>query len=361
MSQPRPMRPSPLRREAVAALGLVLAILTALGCSITQPIGPTSGTARPDTAAPASPSPTIEETPTALPPKVILVAPESEAMAKQLEAVLPQLAADAGLEFERMEGMPSDFSGARIEIAVVLTPIDELRAQAESFPETQFITVGLKGLSPTANLTVIGSLTDRTDAVAFLAGYMAALVSDDWRVASISQAGETLGASSRLAFANGATFFCGLCRPGPPPYPGYPLDYSLPLPTDPQAVQAMLTQIKQDGVEIVFIQQGLDEAEVVDGLSQQGVRIIGVAESNPGESQGWIASIEGDASAAVTSVWPSLLDGQSGGELKLPLRVDVYDAGKLTPGRFGLLQTIVDDIEAGLIDPGIEAGKAGGG
>ncbi len=353
MSRPRGLRASPLRRDAFATFGLVLAVLTALGCSLTQPAGPSSGTAQPTPISTATSSPTVEATPTSLPSKAILVAAENDPMGKELDSALADLAAEAGLEFESLQGMPSDLSGGRIEIAVVLSPIENLAALAESSPETQFIAVGLTGVSPVANLTVVDPLTDRADDVAFLAGYMAALVSDDWRVASLSQAEGAIGATSRLAFANGAAFLCGLCRPSHPPYSGYPLDYRLPSQADTQAIQSTLAQIEQDRVEVVFIQQGLDDPDVVEGLSRQGVRVIGVGAPDPGESTAWIASIEGDPLAAVTSVWSNVVNGESGGKLKLPLRVDVYDASKLTPGRFNLLQMTLDDIEGGFIDTGV--------
>jgi hypothetical protein len=353
VSQPRAPRISSARRDAVAAIGMLFAILTALGCSLTRPAGPSSGTAQPTPFSAATPSPTVEHTPTSLPPKVIMVAPQDDPRGTELATALTGLAGGAGLEFELLQEMPSDPSGERIEIAVVLAPIENLAALAQSSPGIQFIAVGLTGLAPGSNLTVVDPLTDSADDVAFLAGYMAALVSKDWRVASLSQADGTIGATSRLAFANGAVFFCGLCRPSHPPYSGYPLDYSLPSQADKQAVQSVLAQIEQDRVEVVFIQPGIDDPGIVEGLSQQRVGVIGVGAPEPGSSTAWIASIEGDPSAAVTSVWSKVVDGESGGRLKLPLRVDVYDATRLTPGRFNLLRMTIDDLERGFIDTGV--------
>jgi hypothetical protein len=353
LSHPHSPRISPMWRNALATFGSIFAILAALGCALTQPSGASSGTALPTPLIAARPSPTIENTPTSLPPKVILVAPADDPALTVLKPALTSLAGEAGLEFESLQGMPSDLSGERIEVAVILAPIENLAALAESSPLIQFIAVGLAGVTPGPNLTVVGSLADRADDVAFLGGYMAALVSEDWRVASLTQSDGTIGSTSRLAFANGAVFMCGLCRPSHPPYSGYPLDYQLPSQANTQDFQFVQAQIEQDRVEVVFLQPGLRDLEMVTALTQQGVRVIGVGSPQPDSSTGWIASIEGDPAAALTAIWSDVLNGESGGSLKLPLRVDVYDATRLTPGRFELVQTTIDDLERGFIDTGV--------
>jgi hypothetical protein len=362
MDRLRAHRPSSLRGHGLAILTLLLTILAILGCSLTQAVPPSPGSAPSAfVSTPAPASPTAPATPTRLPSKAILVASDNDPTRDELAAALVDLATQEGLEFEALQQMPAELNGTRITIAVVLTPIENLDSLVEASPGIQFLAVGLPGLAPRSNLTIIDPLTERTDDVAFIAGYMAALVSDDWRVASLTQADGPLGAASRLAFANGATFFCGLCRPSYPPYSGYPLDYPVPSSADPQTVQALLAEIEQDQVEIVFVEQGLGDSQIVEGLAQQNVGLIGVGAAEPASSTAWVASIRGDVPAALTSVWSGLVNGESGGELKMPLRVDVYDANRLTPGRFELLRATIDDLEGGYIDTGVSHGAGGSG
>jgi hypothetical protein len=338
----------------LAALGLLGSILTASACSFAQ-LATSPPTASPlTTVYAATPLPTIEDTPTALPPKVVLVAPEEDAVGTELESTLTGLASEAGFEAERAAAIPSDAGWERVRVAVVVSPIDNLATLAESLPGTEFVAIGLPGLSPTANLTVVQPLADRVDDVAFLGGYLAALVSDDWRVASISQLDSTDGATTRLAFANGAEFLCGLCRPQYPPYAGFPLDYQVAPEPDTQAVQSVLAQIDRDRVEVVFIQQGINTADIIDGLSQQGVRIIGVGKPGTDSQTEWIAALEGDPTTAINAVWPTVVSGESAGTLELPVRLVVYDPTRLTPGRLRLFQTVDDDLENGFIATGVD-------
>lgn len=335
-------------------LGVLSALLLSSACTFggSPLVQPESTVSVPVIAA--TPTLAIRETPTSLPAMAILVAPADDPTGAELDPVLSGLSAEGGLRFEHLQEIPSDLDGERINVAVIVGQMDDLTALTQSWPRVQFIAVGVTGLSSSANLTVVEPLTERTDDVGFLGGYMAALVSEDWRVASLSQPESTTGATTRIAFANGAEFLCGLCRPVFPPYPGFPLDYPTPTQGDPQAPQTTLAQIEQDRVEVIFLQPGLSDPDIVNGLTGMGVQLIGVGSPDPGQSAAWIATIDGDPAEAVRSVWSSALGGESGGTVRLPLRVSVYDPTKLTPGRLLQLQTMMDDLDRGYIDTGVD-------
>jgi hypothetical protein len=131
-------------------------------------------------------------------------------------------------------------------------------------------------------------------------------------------------------------------------------DYPVPSLSDPQELQSVLSAIRDDGVEIVFPQPGIDDPAFNDGLTQLGIRAIGYGAPGPEIPSSWIAAIEPDAGAAVTSAWPKVVSGESAGSLKMPMRVVAYDPARLTPGRVQLLQTTIDDLENGFIDTGVD-------
>jgi hypothetical protein len=354
MTQPRASCSRRHRRATLVVLAVFFSAQMAAGCSFSKGAPVQSATARPYVPSEPLPSPTFRDTPTPLPSKVILVASAEDKLALQLDPVLESLASQSGLVFERSTNLPTDLGDEHIHVVIFTAPINELAGLAGSSPRTQFVGVGVQGLSPNANLTVLEPLTDRPDEVAFLGGYLAALVSEDWRVASISQADSAVGATTRLAFANGAVFFCGLCRPSHPPYAGYPLDYQVPSSGGAQAVDSVLAAIGQDRVEIVFVQPGLDDPGLDDGLTERGVRVIGFGVPASGAPPSWIASIQEDVEGALTSVWPDVAKGESAGTVTMPMRVSVYDPVKLTPGRVQLAQTTIDDLENGFIDTGVD-------
>jgi hypothetical protein len=270
---------------------------------------------------------------------------------------LESLSTEAGLRFEVRQELPDDLIADRVSIVVIDAPVNGLNLVAESSPSVQFVAFGQSGMSPSDNLTLIEPMTERLDQVGFLGGYTAALVSQDWRVASVTQLEGTIGATTRVAFANGARFLCGLCRPKYPPYPGFPVDYPYPTQGDSLALESTLTQIEQDQVEIVFLQPGVVDSEMVDSLAAKGIRLIGVDApgADTGSTPAWIATLEGDPARAVTSVWPAIVEGESRGRIGMPLRVTVYDPAKLTPGRLRQVQTMIDDLEGGFVDTGVNS------
>jgi hypothetical protein len=120
----------------------------------------------------------------------------------------------------------ADLPGDGLQLIVALPPDPGLAALIAAAPETQFLAVNIPGLEPAPNLSQIQAQGVRPDQSAFLAGYLAAAITQDWRAGVISLAGD---ATARLGFTNGVYYFCGLCRPAYPPFPnpGYPLSVEL--------------------------------------------------------------------------------------------------------------------------------------
>jgi len=176
------------------------------------------------------PTDTPQPPPTSSPELAVLVAP-AEADPEQkaaLELVLEELALKDGMEFQSV----SDFSqlefNEALRIVTVLAPDPGVSELAAAHPEVQFLGVGIPGLPTTDNLSSIGADGERPDRQGFLAGYTAAVISDDWRIGVISPSDSASGQASRLGFINGAIFYCGLCRPVYPPFIQYPQYAEIP-------------------------------------------------------------------------------------------------------------------------------------
>ena len=282
------------------------------------------------------------------------MAPAGDPSLALLESQLTELAAEAGLQLDTVPELPNDGLTDNIRIAVVLTQLESLADLAGASPDTQFIAVALPNLTPTPNLTVIAPVSDLTDDQAFLGGYLAALISDEWRVASITDQGSVLGASTRIAFANGGKFFCGLCRPIHPPYPGYPLDF----PIDQAAGSAewgfLLDELHRNAVQVAYLQPGLLDPELVGLMVSQGIYLIGPETPVLALASTWVATIDPDPARVLASIWPAVVNGQSQGTLRMPLRVTVQDPAKLSPGRLQFVQELIGDLAGGFIDTGVD-------
>ena len=264
------------------------------------------------------------------------------------------LAAESGLQLDTLPELPSNGLTDNIRIVVVLTQVESLAELSAASPDTQFIAVALPNLTPTPNLTVIAPVTDLTDDQAFLGGYLAALISDEWRVASVTDHGSVLDATTRIAFSNGAKFLCGLCRPTHPPYPGYPLGFQIELAAGSAERGFLMDELRNNAVEVVYLQPGLLDAELAGLMVDRGIYLIGPETPALAPTSTWVATIEPDPARVLASIWPALMNGESQGTLQMPLHVTVHDPAKLSPGRLQFVQELIGDLAGGFIDTGVD-------
>lgn len=319
-----------------------------------------------------TPGPALEATPLPLPSQtpapspsvtplpslaVLLAPPEADPrLAGELQPALADLAAGAGLRFQTRPSLaPVELD--QVQVVVALPPNPGLPELVVAAPQTQFLAIGFPGLQAAPNLSVVAAQAERTDQLAFLAGYTAALITADWRVAVVSEPGTLAGVVARQAFTNGVTFYCGLCRPPYPPFPagGYPLSVELSPGASPSDWQATLTYLSSWEVGAVFVQPELAEQGFLNVLAQAGFNFI-LAGSAPAELEAnWAASLGyTDALADALALWPDLVAGQGGQRIDLPLGFSYVNPDLFSPGRQRLAESILADLLAGFIGTGVD-------
>lgn len=350
----------------IIILGLVLS-----ACSTSQPSStPTStATIETPTAPLAAPSATF----TATPPTstAILLAPQESdpALREQLQGVLAELSDSAGLQFQVLEGLSAQEVHPGIKIVIAIAPDPGIASLADSLPDTQFLAVGIPDVQPDDNLSVIDLPPDRPDQLAFAAGYLAATITQDWRVAVVSGEASPSSRAAEVGFTNGVYFLCGLCRPVVPPFPipGYPLAAQLPLAYTPEERQSALDYFQTWQVSTIYVAPEASDPALLKEIADAGINIIGTG-SPPNEARAnWVASIgPGDLTEAVQQTWHELLDGQGGENLSLPLALKDVNPQLLSPGRQRLVEEMLVDLMAGYIDTGVnpasgESSSSGGG
>ena len=300
-------------------------------------------------------TPTTSPSPTALQPLVILYAPPGSdaSLVDDLGSELSELAAQDGLRFDtRSQMLESDFE-EDLRLVVVLSPDPGVLNLTQTYPQVQFLAIGISDLEAGGNLSVIGTGGNRPDQQGFLAGYLATVVTPDWRVGIISQGDTTSGMAARNGFVNGVIFYCGLCRPVFPPFYQYPSFYDLPGGASQEEQQAAADFLIGQSVQTVYVFPGMADSFLMEYLAQAGVNLIGADTPPAGVQNNWIASVQTDLVSSVKEVWPRLVNGEGGISLELPLIITNRNAGLFSPGRQHHVENLLSDLMAGYIDTAV--------
>ena len=185
----------------------------------------------------------------------------------------------------------------------------------------------------------------------FLAGYTAAMLTDDYRIGMLMPKDNGDAIRSLNSFSNGRTFYCGLCRP----YFYLPWDFPQFLEigeeqdvNDYDAFADIL--ILQYKTRAIFVYPDIQTQELVDYIGTTGTFMIGTTSPEQIPS-GWIMTIQPDSIKAIQSAWAQLIAGQGGLTIQSPLGLSDIDQSLLTPGKQRLVQKTLDDLQAGLIAP----------
>jgi len=330
----------------------VFSMLVLAGCSAeNRTIDP----AETNTTLPPIASPTVTDIPTAtsLPSLGVLLAP-AEAdpeMVAALQTSLSQSIPEAGLRFQVYPSItPEMITSEDIRWVIALPPAPGLGDLAASFPEARFLAVGIEGLESAQNLSVIGSGGERLDEQGFIAGYLAALITPDWRVGVISASDSEAGQLARRSFITGAKFYCGFCSPVYPPFYEYPLYVQLDAGANVAEWQAAADFLLQRGVQTAYVAPGAGDEALLGYLAQSGVHIIGGKTPPENVRDAWVATVGFSALEGFYSFWPEFAAGADGRSVSVPLSIHNVNSSLLSPGKQHLVEEILVDVRAGSIE-----------
>ncbi len=291
-------------------------------------------------------------TPTPIIPLAILVLPaDMDAETSNLyQKTVYDLTQAAGMRFQvRNHLTPADLEpGLKIVIALFEDP--GLAVLAPAAPQVQFLAIGIPGIGAGGNVSVLGD-TSRVDIAGFLAGYTAAMLTDDYRIGMLLPKDNTDAIRMFNSFSNGMKYYCGLCRPYfflPWSFPQY---LEIPAEEDPNNYDAYADiLILQRKVGTLLIHPAVQTQDLIDYIGTTGVYMIGVSAPQQ-RPAGWVMTIQPDTVKAIQTAWEQLLAGQGGMTVQAPLGLSDVDPSLLSPGKLRLVQTTLDDLQAGLIAP----------
>lgn len=268
--------------------------------------------------------------------------------------MLEQLATEDGMHFEVHSSADLQYLNESLRLVVALPPDPGIEALAASWPQVDFLAIGIPGLQPTPNLSVIHPLDEIIDQVSFLAGYIAAVVTPEWRVGVIGNSTLPDGSAARQAFQNGVVFFCGLCQQSHPPYHRYPLYADTNMGADDLVWKSAADELISMAVRTVFIAPGAGNDALLTYLASEGVNLIGSGPPPEEVRDHWVASIRVDYISALSESWPDLLAAGSGITIPLPILIEDVNQDLFTPGRQLLVEKLLPDLLSGFVDTGVD-------
>lgn len=324
--------------------------------TLTILVGCTAGDQPASTASPsavqADPSPARTATPSVKPePSVLLILGNPgdghPIGAEALLSIISEMAASDGLTIERSSDPTSiDPASLAAVLAFEQEVVSEVSSQLTGKP-ILLITSGPAVVTgdPVFNLYFPDLALERQ---AMLAGYSAALITYDWRVAALTAPAED---HLRKAILQGASYMCGLCRPSLPPYASYPLSFQIEPGASTGQMEGITAEMSQRGVETVVVSPEILQRDLAVLLEQNGIQVIEMGSIDTVPAGAWAASVQYSFEAALAQIWPALLSGDQPTAALIPLSISDRNPDLFSDARLRLAEQAAREISTGMISP----------
>jgi hypothetical protein len=293
---------------------------------------------------------------TPLTPLSILIVPPGadQVLADELENEMRGLAEDDGLRFQVRPSLSLGELAPELEIVVAIPPDPGLVALAQAAPATQFISIGVDGITTTENLSTIRSQTYDTENLAFIAGFIAGVITPDWRAGILLPAEQTSATQIQLAFSNGLHYWCGLCQPSYAPFIIYPQSAQVIDPADSIAALSTVDTLVNLGVKTIYVPADVSTTALLEYMAQKQLMMIGVSEPPDSVAALWVVSLRaGSPLESFKSLWADVSSGIPGADIEIPLDLLDTEAGLLGESRQRVIREMLGELSSGLINIGL--------
>lgn len=316
------------------------------------------------TLTPAPPTPTPAPDPTASPttaaPLAILVLPAdmSGKDKDSYQTLVYELTQANGMRWQVLNTLtPGDLelAGPALKVVIALPPDPGLATLAAAGPGVQFLAIGIPDLPAASNLSTLGAGGFPVDQQAFLAGYIAGMISPEWKVGILSRKDTPGGDAAVTAFSNGFTYYCGSCRNPLFPQPAgiYPVIVRIPTDAKPGEYTAYADLLLRNMVKVAYVYPEIATPELLGYIAQTNMLMIGQSLLGEDVRSHWVASIQPDIISAIKNIFPELVAGQGGKILPTPLYLADVNPDLLSEGKLRLVQEVLDGLQNGTIGTGV--------
>ena len=329
---------------------IILSILIVLALSACGGGEPTATAAAIPTDTPVVP-PTL--TPTPATPLAILVLPADlhPDTSNLYQKTVYDLAQASGFRFQVRNTLTAADLEPGLQIVIALPPDPGIAALAAAAPQVQFLAINMPEVVAGGNISVLGN-NSQTDVAAFLAGYTASLITEDYRIGMLMPKDNPDALRALNAYATGMKFSCGTCRPVYLYSWTYPQFLEISAEEDPANYDAYADiLILQYKVGTIFLHPDIATTDLETYIGTTGVYMIGT-ETPEQLPAGWVMTIQPDIIKAIQIAWPDLVSGQGGVTIQSPLGLTDIDSTILTPGKQRDVERVLSELQAGLINTG---------
>lgn len=330
-----------------SALFIIPLIFILTACNLGRVAEPTA--APTNTPIPIPSAVPVDDSPLAI---LVMPADLDKATSDAYQATVYKLTQSSAMRFQVRNSLTPTELDPGLQVVVALPPDPGIAALAAAAPKVQFLAIDIPGITAGGNVSVLGN-GSQADIPAFVAGYTAAMLSDDHHIGMLLPRGDATAQAAAGAYANGMAYYCGLCQPF------YILPYGFPqfqdIPTDedkahyPAYADVLIVQHK---VDTMYLYPTIVVKQLTDYLSQTGTNMIGTSTPNPKPGT-WIMTIQPDEVKAIDKAWPELIAGKGGLSVQSPLGLADVDPSVVSPGKQRLIQQVLDDLLAGRIATGV--------
>ena len=320
---------------------LLVFLLSSCSAGKSEPtVTPTMAPTSIPTDTPVPPTPTPE------PERIVWVSSIDNAETQHYSATIQALSENAGIQFQALSSLESNQINDAIRVAVFYAPNYDISAAATGHPNTQFIVIGNANLQPMNNLTVVRTNSEH---VLFAAGYLAEIISYDWRVVGFVTSDSASGDAAAWAFKNGGSYFCGRCSPLAPPYVQFPLVVSQPGVSPAAVWYSNYEGVSENRFNTVFIDANITDQNFYIQMANLGMTILGSGNPPAGVEANWAATISSDVAGTLETIWPEIMAGQSAGEAFAEITLTNVNPDLVGDGVVNFFHQMAQDLELGLI------------
>ncbi len=312
----------------------------------------------------------IQNPPTALPPDATQQAPEvpveaqlhaqivfwapEDVDATQAQGYFDQLSKYAdqnGVTLERRSTLEASQLSTDVQVVVSMATAPAIHTIAPAVQYVQFLAVGGGEVPTGGNVHAVSSAGVNVAQRAFLAGYILALTTTDYRVGVISQADTAEGAATRNGFVTGAQYYCGICNSRYAPILFYPMNAEVSDPANQAGWQTAVDALLAQAVTAVFVQPEISTPDLMSYLEGKNVRVVVVDGQPGGDGANAVALLSSGGTTDLTPALDELLVGRSVGTMTTSISIVALNQGVLTQGKFGLVERVKSELLAGEINP----------
>ena len=298
----------------------------------------------------------IPPTPTAAPAELIWV--DAQPVANDsLVTTLTGFASANSLQYRTLTTLASTDITSGTKIVVFRSAPADLSSLASAAAATQFI---LLGSSNPAGLNNVSSIQAKPADEAFMAGYLAMLISQDWRAAALVTNDGPIGSAYADDFANGGKFVCGKCNPFYSPIVAFPTTLSEPAASSSSTWTADAATLSKNWLSSVFISPSAVSADVATALNSQNINstlngdsvyLISTADAPQNDGIQWTALLSADYNAGLKELLPQVLAGKGNLTAAAQITLTSLNEDVVTPGKQTLFNQVATDLAADKIIP----------